>query len=215
MWFSPFASAYARSGTYAITSHNTGFPMSSSTHSTGSCCHSSTISHFKAPSSPSTSPSTSIISHVQPSPAYKESTHLRNERAFLNEAPLFRTLKLWTRSVLNRQVYFYALMEESFRYSSIFVWPRFFINNCDSSHSSSSQKGAHSLSPLSSSAASRDSNTVFFLPRIVAVTPGYHSVKCPDSNQQGKFLLSPSARVRSDGGSQRSGGPGSTSAQDG
>jgi len=50
---------------------------------------------FMAPSSPTTSPLTSIVSHVQAGPVYKESIRLRKEHALSNETPLFCTYNSW------------------------------------------------------------------------------------------------------------------------
>ena len=96
----------------------------------------------------------------------------------------------------------YLLTWDSFNNSSIFIWPRFFIKNRASSHLSSSQKGAHSLLPFSNSAASRDSKTVFFLPRTVVATPGYHSAKRPEDSHGGESPLSSSIRACFGGGLQ-------------
>jgi len=61
---------------------------------------------------------------------------------------------------------------------------------------------------------SRDSKTIFFLPRIIVVMPGYCSVKHPEASQGGESSLSFSTHACFDGGSQRSGGPESLSTWD-
>ena len=106
---SPLESAYTCSGTYAITSCRAGFPRSSSTHSTRSLRHNSNFSHFWAPSSPTMSPSTSIISHIQAGPVCKESTCLRKEWVLLNETPLFHIYRSWITLSVKRWVCFICL----------------------------------------------------------------------------------------------------------